>query len=58
MLACDDEEYALYVEVEALEWFEFDQDEISSMVFKAKKMTYNKESRNLVTMERNQQWKR
>jgi|TARA_B110001450_G_C17627887_1_gene483975 hypothetical protein len=55
MLACDDEEYALYVEVEALEWFEFDQDEISSMVFKAKKMTYNKESRNLVTMERNQQ---
>ena len=34
--ACDAEEYALYVE--ALEWFEFDQDEISSMVFKAKQM--------------------
>ena len=34
--ACDEEEYALYVE--ALEWFEFDQDEITSMVFKAKQM--------------------
>ena len=38
MLACDDKEYAQYVEVEAIEWFEFDQDEISSMVFKAKKI--------------------